>query len=74
MLKVVIYRDIQEPIVLTITLCSSLSNTTLSYLLYYLLYCYNSVALTPRIMHVMFAMLPSKRNHTSITFKGKYKS
>ena len=25
-------------------------------------------------MHVIFAMLPSKRNHTSITFKGKYKS
>ena len=26
------------------------------------------------IMHVILAVLPSKRNHTSITFKGKYKS
>ena len=24
-------------------------------------------------MHVIFEMLTSKRNHTSITFKGKYK-
>ena len=26
------------------------------------------------IMHDIFAMLPFKRNHTSISFKGKYKS
>ena len=25
-------------------------------------------------VHVIFAMLPSKRNHTSLTFKDKYKS
>ena len=32
------------------------------------------IALFKKFLSVIFAILPSKRNHTSITFKGKYKS
>ena len=69
MLRVLIYRDIQRV------------NCSYKHFVQESLQSMKDLNAMPRkgawkyiIMHVIFALLPSKIKHTSFTFKGKYKS